>query len=142
MSDPETSVYRLDGLVAVVTGAAQGLGLGIARRLGQLGARVVMADLQVEKVQRAAKELSDHGVQVLSARHLDITDSSQVATFFQDVVDQHGRLDALVNNAGLGQDVAAVVDLSDEQWDRVIRVTLTGTFYCCRTAGGIMERQE
>jgi len=58
------------------------------------------------------------------------------------VVDQHGRLDALVNNAGLGQDVAAVVDLSDEQWDRVIRVTLTGTFYCCRTAGGIMERQE
>ena len=76
------------------------------------------------------------------ASYLDITDSREVTAFFERIAREHGRLDILVNNAGLGQTVTPVVQLSDAEWARVLDVTLTGTFYCCRAAGGIMERQE
>ena len=141
MNVATASPYGLDGLTAVVTGAAQGLGLGIAERLAGQGALVVMADLQAEKVEASAKDLNDKGLNV-SSMQLDITDSACVNDFFSDVASQRGRLDILVNNAGVGQNVMAVVELTDQEWERVIGVTLTGTFYCCRAAGRVMERQE
>jgi len=141
VNESSTPAHELGGLTAVVTGAAQGLGLAIAKQLAGQGASVVLADLQADKVEAASKDLSDQGLDV-KAVQLDITDSDQVTECFGDVASQHGRLDILVNNAGVGQNVAAVVELSDPEWDRVIGVTLTGTFYCCRAAGRIMERQE
>ena len=141
MSLDVTSPDGLSDMTAVVTGAAQGLGLAIARELAQQGAVVVMADLQRDKVESAAAELAAQDLQVRPA-HLDITDSDWVTRFFDGVVQQHGRLDIVVNNAGLGQNVAPIVDLTDEEWERVLRTTLTGTFICCRAAGRIMERQE
>ena len=137
MNDP----YRIDGAIAVVTGAAQGLGLGIAERLARSGAAVVMADLQHEKVEAEAGKLREQGLAVLPM-HLDVSDSASVNACFDAVVEAHGRLDILVNNAGVGQKVVPVVELDDSEWNRVMQVTLTGTFYCCRAAGGIMERQE
>ncbi len=133
--------YRIDGALAVVTGAAQGLGLGISEQLALNGATVIMADLQTDKVAEEASKLGARGLNV-HPRQLDITDSTSVTAMFNDLTEEHGKLDILVNNAGVGQKVTPVVDLSDEEWDRVIRVTLTGAFYCCRAAGGIMERQE
>ena len=133
--------HRLDGSTAVVTGAAQGLGLGISERLARDGAKVVMADLQREKVEEEAGKLRELGLEVLSG-YLDVADSAAVDAFFDGAASAHGRLDILVNNAGVGQQVAPVVELEDGEWDRVMRVTLTGTFYCCRAAGRIMERQE
>jgi 3-oxoacyl-[acyl-carrier protein] reductase len=65
-----------------------------------------------------------------------------VTTFFEKAAGEYGRLDILVNNAGVGQNVTPIVELSDQEWERVLNVTLTGTFYCCRAAGVIMERQE
>jgi len=135
------SPYRIDGALAVVTGAAQGLGLGISEKLASNGATVIMADLQTDKVTKEASKLDARGLNV-HPRQLDITDSNSVTAMFNDLAEEHGKLDILVNNAGVGQKVTPVVDLSDEEWDRVIRVTLTGAFYCCRAAGGIMERQE
>ncbi len=135
------SLYRIDGALAVVTGAAQGLGLGISEKLASNGATVIMADLQTDKVTKEASKLDARGLNV-HPRQLDITDSNSVTAMFNDLAEEHGKLDILVNNAGVGQKVTPVVDLSDEEWDRVIRVTLTGAFYCCRAAGGIMERQE
>ena len=137
MDDP----HRIDGKIAVVTGAAQGLGLGIAKRLARNGATVVMADLQNEKVEEEAGRLREPGLQVLPA-FVDVSDSASVKRLFEEVAEAHGRLDILVNNAGVGQQVAPVVDLDDQEWDRVLRVTLTGTFYCCRAAVRIMEGQE
>ena len=131
----------LDGLAAVVTGAAQGLGLEIANQLARNGASVIVADLQLEKAQLIASELRENGL-IVKAAYLDITDSSSVANFFGQAADEYGRLDILVNNAGIGQNVTPIVELSDEEWGRVLNVTLTGTFYCCRAAGAIMERQE
>lgn len=135
------SSYRLDGKVALVTGAAQGLGLGISRELARQGARVVMCDLQQYKVLAAADECQKQQLPVEGV-HLDVTDSDWVNRVFNQAAEQHGRLDIVVNNAGVGQSVTPIVELDDEQWDRVLRVTVTGTFYCCRAAGLIMERQE
>lgn len=134
-----TDCNLLDQL-AVVTGAAQGLGLGIAEALARRGATVVIADLQLDKASAAAEALC-RGDLAVRAVELNIADSASVARCFQQVVETHGRLDILVNNAGVGQNVAPIVELSDEEWRRVLDVTLTGTFYCCRAAGRIMERQ-
>ena len=141
MSNDGTSLQNLDGSIAVVTGAAQGLGLGIVEQLAHNGATTIIADLQLEKAETAADRLRADGLKVHAA-HLNITDSAQVTLFFERVVGEHERLDILVNNAGVGQQVTPIVELSDEEWDRVLNATLTGAFYCCRTAGGIMERQE
>ena len=112
VNESSTPAHELGGLTAVVTGAAQGLGLAIAKQLAGQGASVVLADLQADKVEAASKDLSDQGLDV-KAVQLDITDSDQVTECFGDVASQHGRLDILVNNAGVGQNVAAVVELSD-----------------------------
>ena len=141
MNDEVAAPRNLDGLIAVVTGAAQGLGLGIAEQLVHDGATVIIADLQHDKGRTEAARLQTDGLKVQAA-YLNITDSAGATAFFDDVVNEHGRLDILVNNAGVGQNIAPVVTLSDEEWDRVLSATLTGTFYCCRAAGAIMEQQE
>ena len=140
MSEGAASLHRLDGLVAVVTGAAQGLGLGIAEQLACDGAGVIIADIRLENAQASAQRLREQGSNVQPA-HLDISASSGVTGFFDRTVAEYGRLDILVNNAGVGQDVAPVVHLTDQEWARVLGVTLTVTFYCCRAAARIMERQ-
>ena len=141
MSDQTGDRHDLSGQVAVVTGAAQGLGLAMSERLARDGATVVMADLQQDKVQSEADGLSQTGLTVHPAA-LDVSDSSAVTAFFDDVAAKYGSLDILVNNAGVGQTVTPTVELTDEEWHRVINITLNGTFYCCRAAGSIMERQE
>jgi NAD(P)-dependent dehydrogenase (short-subunit alcohol dehydrogenase family) len=141
MSNYSRDGRSLFGLIAVVTGAAQGLGLAISKRLAHDGATVIMADLQQARTETEANLLRQDHLDVHAAP-LDVADSDRVTAFFDTVVTQHGRVDILVNNAGVGQTVTPSVDLSDKEWHRVLNVTLTGTFYCCRAAGSIMERQE
>ena len=140
MPNSGTSDQGLKGEVAVVTGAAQGLGLGISAELARQGAFVVIGDIQADKAKAEAKALAEQGLQV-EAAELDVADSSKVDSFFENVLERHKRLDILVNNAGVGQKVIPIVELSDEEWERVIRITLTGIFYCARAAGRIMEKQ-
>lgn len=141
MIDSNKSSYRLDGSISVVTGAAQGLGLGIAEELAQNGATVIIADRQMEKAESSADKLRKKGLQV-SASFIDVTDTKAVNVLFEKIINNHGQLDILVNNAGLGQNVIPIVELSDEEWEKVIEVNLNGTFKCCRAAARIMEDQE
>jgi len=136
----DISRWDIEGSIAVVTGAAQGLGLSIATELARSGAKVIIADRQQERANEAAAVLRDQKLKTEASR-LDISHSDEVADFFEDVLNRNSRIDILVNNAGVGQNLAPLVDLTDEEWSRVIGVTLTGTFYCCRAAGRIMERQ-
>jgi len=141
MADESRESSPLDGFVAVVTGAAQGLGLAIAERLANEGAGVILADLQFEKAEAEALQLRQKGLDATAAE-LDVSDIAAVEGFFEGLGAKGKGVDILVNSAGVGQQVRPVVELSQEEWDRVLRVTLTGTFLCCRSAGAIMERQE
>jgi 3-oxoacyl-[acyl-carrier protein] reductase len=119
----------LAGKVAVVTAAAgTGIGSATARRLLAEGAEVVVSDAHERRLAETAEELG-----ASLAVPCDVTDADQVRALFAAAVERHGRIDVVVNNAGLGG-TADLVDMTDEQWHKVVDVTLTGTFRCTRAA--------
>lgn len=131
---------RLSGKTAIVTGAARGLGKGIALKLAQEGANVVVADVLIESARETAKEIESLGGKAIGLQ-ADISNLEQVEALFQSAVEQFGKVDIVVNNAGINKD-AMLHKTSDEQWDKVIAVNLTGTFYMLREAAKRMRDQE
>ncbi len=125
----------LDGRGAVVTAAAgAGIGGATARRLLEEGARVVVSDAHARRLKESAARLADaFGADRVAALPCDVTDEAQVAALFDLAEERFGRLDIVVNNAGLGG-TADLVDMTDEQWVKVLDVTLNGTFRCTRAA--------
>ncbi|MGP9021374.1 SDR family oxidoreductase [Streptomyces sp. BR1] len=125
----------LDGRSAVVTAAAgAGIGGATARRFLEEGARVLLGDAHARRLKETEEALAgEFGADVVASLTCDVTDETQVRALFDEAVRLHGRLDIVVNNAGLGG-TAELVDMSDEQWDRVLDVTLNGTFRCTRAA--------
>ncbi|MFD4370321.1 SDR family oxidoreductase [Streptomyces sp. NPDC058486] len=125
----------LAGRTAVVTAAAgAGIGGATARRLLEEGAGVVLSDAHARRLKESEAELvAEFGADRVASLPCDVTDETQVAALFDLAEERHGRLDIVVNNAGLGG-TADVVDMTDEQWDRVLDVTLNGTFRCTRAA--------
>jgi 3-oxoacyl-[acyl-carrier protein] reductase len=124
----------LAGKVVVVTAAAgTGIGSAVARRCLEEGARVVVSDRHERRLGETRDELStDHGDRVASVP-CDVTDEGQVQALVDSAVGLFGRLDVMINNAGLGG-TGSVLDLGDDEWHRVLDVTLTGTFRCTRAA--------
>ncbi|MYW43521.1 SDR family oxidoreductase [Streptomyces sp. SID161] len=125
----------LAGRSAVVTAAAgAGIGGATARRLLEEGARVVVSDAHARRLEHSEAELAaEFGADRVASLPCDVTDEAQVAALFDLAEERHGCLDVVVNNAGLGG-TADLVDMSDEQWARVLDVTLNGTFRCTRAA--------
>ena len=155
---------RLPDRVALVTGGGSGLGEAISRRFAAEGATVVVNDITVERAVAVADSLAGPGHAIAA----DVADSSSVAAMFGEVADRYGRLDVLVNNAGIGygdqaemdrfnEQGGAVVDammsgqpppadpwdctahITDESWHRMIEIHLSGTFYCTRAALPLMS---
>ncbi|MFH0517997.1 SDR family oxidoreductase [Streptomyces sp. M41] len=125
----------LSGRSAVVTAAAgAGIGGATARRLLEEGARVVVSDAHARRLKESSARLADaFGADRVAALPCDVTDEAQVAALFDLAEERFGRLDVVVNNAGLGG-TADLVDMTDEQWEKVLDVTLNGTFRCTRAA--------
>jgi NAD(P)-dependent dehydrogenase (short-subunit alcohol dehydrogenase family) len=126
---------RLDGRLAVVTGAARGLGAGIAAAFGREGATVVCADV------RDASEIAS-SIPAGKALRLDVTDATAVDVAFSRIVDRHGRIDILANNAGILQPMGDVVDLDPSVIDRVFAVNVVGVINCSRAAVRHMKQER
>lgn len=162
------SSRRLQDKVAIVTGAAQGIGQAIAIRLAEEGAALAVADVSLDALSDTVKQIEDAGGRVI-AKVCDVTASASVVELFTAVTENYGRLDILVNNAGIGTapndgfdlyqqrmaDRSAqlhkgetptvfadhITDMQDEGWQHVVNVNLNGAFYCCREAVRVMAAQ-
>jgi 3-oxoacyl-[acyl-carrier protein] reductase len=132
-------VSLLTGQTAVITGGAQGLGLAIAERFVEEGARVVLGDVNLEATESAAKQLG--GDDVAAAVHCDVTSGDDVDALVAVAVDRFGSLDVMVNNAGITRD-ATMRKMTEEEFDQVIAVHLKGTWNGLRTAAAIMRENK
>lgn len=122
---------ELDGRVAIVTGAAQGIGLSIAHRLATAHASVVIADINVKAAQKESNSLVETGLAAV-ALGCDVSDPASVQTMTDAVLEKFGSIDILVNNAGIIGQGAPIQQVTDDDWNRMIAIDLTGVFNCCR----------
>jgi 3-oxoacyl-[acyl-carrier protein] reductase len=125
--------FRLDGKVALVTGAAQGIGRAIAETLAAAGAQLIVSDRQAEKLRDVTAALEGQGYQVLGAP-ADVTNRVQVEGMVQLGLRSLGTIDILVNNAGGSGNVGVeqIEEVSEELWDEIVDANLKGAFLCCR----------
>ncbi|MFE5047212.1 SDR family oxidoreductase [Streptomyces sp. NPDC056637] len=125
----------LRGRTAVITAAAgAGIGGATARKFLEEGARVLISDAHARRLKESEQALADEfGAANVASLPCDVTDEEQVAALFALAAEAHGGLDIVVNNAGLGG-TSDLVDMTDDQWSRVLDVTLNGTFRCTRAA--------
>jgi NAD(P)-dependent dehydrogenase (short-subunit alcohol dehydrogenase family) len=134
---------RLDGKVAVITGAGQGIGAAAARRMAEEGARVVVSDVNRDTGEAVAAAIREAGgdAQFVAA---DVSSSADVVALIQAADDAYGRLDVLHNNAGVHETAfsmqAQSFELEEEVWDKVVAINLKGTWLCSKHAAGLMER--
>ena len=131
---------RLDGRVALVTGAARGIGAATATRLAAEGAAVALADLDEAQARQTAQQIDASGERTLGIG-CNVADSEQVRRMVDRTLERFGRLDILVNNAGITRD-NLLFKMSDDDWDAVIGVHLRGAFLCARAAQKPMVEQK
>lgn len=130
-------MFDLSGKVAVVTGARRGIGKGIALALSEAGARVVVSDVNDNDCQKVVTELAGDGLAV----KCDVTKKSEVDEMVKKTVEEFGKLDILINNAGV-VDFKPFLEMTEEEWDRVLRVNLKGQFLCAQAAAKEMVKNN
>jgi meso-butanediol dehydrogenase/(S,S)-butanediol dehydrogenase/diacetyl reductase len=130
----------LEGKVALVTGAARGLGQGIAKCLAEAGADLAIADLDDRQLAETARLVKAAGRRVLTLKS-DVTDPAQVGEMLQRVVKEFGRLDIAVNNAGVFSSFP-IAELTLAEWDRVHGINLRAIFICCKAQVEVMRKQK
>ncbi len=126
--------------VAVITGAGQGIGAGIARVLGDAGAKVVVNDLLDDRVTESVATLEEAGIEAMGVAS-DVGTADGAEAMISAAIDTHGRVDILVNNAGIARD-GWLTKMSEENWDEVLRVNTKSQFLTCRAVAPHMMEQE
>ena len=131
---------KLNGKIAIVTGAGKGIGEAVARKFATEGAKVMCCARNIAQVNQVVSEINNAGGQAKGFR-VDVSKKKEIEAMIQDVLDQYGRIDILVNNAGIIDD-AQLKNMTDEQFDKVIDINLKGTYYCGRAVVNIMIAQN
>ena len=132
-------LFDITGKVTIVTGGGRGLGAALASGFAAAGARVVIGDQDGQTAEASAAGIRERGGEALATR-CDITSQADVGALVDLAIQTYGRLDVLVNNAGINIPKPAE-ELSLEEWSRIVGVNLTGTFVCCQAGGAVMLRQ-
>lgn len=131
---------RLTDKVSIITGAAHGIGYATAVKFASEGAVVIIADLEAKAVDAAVAGIDALGAHKAHGYIVNVTDRAQVDAMVSDVVARHGRIDVLVNNAGITKD-ARLIKMTEAQFDQVIEVNLKGVFQCAQAVANIMIGQ-
>jgi len=126
--------------VAVITGSARGIGKAIAVTMAKEGAQIVVSDINADLAAATAKEIESLGVKAI-ALPLNVSNTNDAESFFEHVVDQMGRVDLLVNNAGITKDTL-LMRMKEDDWDAVLAVNLKGVFNCTKAAMKTMLKQR
>jgi NAD(P)-dependent dehydrogenase (short-subunit alcohol dehydrogenase family) len=136
------SKFNLDGKVALVTGAGQGIGEALAHGLGEAGCKVAVCDLEYSRVERVAADLEAKGIPALAVK-VDVSNKADVDAMVQTILDKWGDLDIACNNAGIVYSTTDnhSVDIPQTQWERTMAVNLNGVFYCCQAEGRHMLKK-
>ena len=133
---------RLENQVGIVTGAGQGIGREIARRLAGEGARLILADVDEAGSRETARGIASSGWQAPIVFTVDVSSEAQVMQLVDSTLTSEGRVDILVNNAGIMGPVKNLQDITVEEWDATMAVNLRGIFLCCKHVIPAMQRQE
>lgn len=131
---------RLENKVCIVTGAAKGIGEAIAERFASEGANVIVTDLNEEGMTAVVNAIKAKGGSAVAIK-TDVSQEEEVVALFEHVRAEYGRVDVLVNNAGLISPMKHILEADKAWWDMIIGVNLTGTFLCCHKAALIMAKQ-
>ncbi len=131
---------RLKDKVALITGAGRGIGEVTAYKFAREGARVVVADIDIESAEKVAEQVRELGQEAL-ALTADVTKTESVNKMMDKIIDHFGKLDCLINNAGITAD-AQLLKMTEEQFDKVIAVNLKGVYICGQAAAKVMATQE
>ena len=131
---------KLTGKVALVTGAAQGIGKAIALLLARNGAELVVSDINLEKAEETAKEIGAIGPKAIAVK-VDVANLSDVERMVTGIVEKLAKIDILVNNAGITRD-KLILRMTEEDWDAVLGVNLKGTFNCTKAVVRHMAKQR
>jgi gluconate 5-dehydrogenase len=134
-------VFNLEGKVAVVTGSSRGIGRAIAEGLARAGASVTLNGRNPEAVHSVAGAISPFGTRILPVT-ADVSKSADVEHLINTTVDTFGRLDILVNSAGISPYFKPAETMTETEWDEVLAINLKGVFLCCQAAGRVMIRQK
>jgi len=126
--------------VSIITGGARGIGKAIALKLAGEGSDIAIGDVNPEALAEAKKELEAKGISVL-AEKVDVTNPDEVQKFIQKTLDKFGKINILINNAGITRD-GLLVRMNGADWDAVLSVNLKGTFNCTKAAAKVMMKQR
>lgn len=140
MADTIVPTMKIKDKISFITGGARGIGFAIAKKFAKEGSNIAICDVNEEALEKASSEIRSSGREVLTGK-IDVTKADDVQSFVQKILDKFGRIDILINNAGITRD-GLLVRMSEADWDAVLGVNLKGAFNCSKAVAKPMMKQR